>query len=816
MKAKCRTILSLFLCLLLLLGQTSFAAQKYRKEEVIYSKLDFNGENQLLIAVNGFPKGFKGEDYGDYSEITNLSNTDELISKSNKLSIDAKENFYYQGKLKTLELPWILSMKWTLDGKRVTEEELLGKSGLLGLEYEVKENPKVNQDFFQHYVLQTSFNFSVDQVGTITAPEGTLAVAGSSKLVNFMTLPGKGGVYTLEVEVRNYEPGMVQIAALPLNFSLDSMDFSEYTDDLKTLEMAIAQISGGTNQFVSGLGQVLSGANEFGAGGNEVVEGSKQLEGGLGELGAGSGSIEDGLEEYSKGMKDFSQGILLLTQGLDEVEKAIALLSDGGAQVQNGFQQYLQGIKEFSTYLEQAYQGSGELLSGVDKLGEGLLTLVEAGKGDGSPSGGEPDNLVDASAQFLQAFELLKVFENFELTEEQAEMILRTLEFVRDVLIPSITEIDQDKLLEIIAALENAHADLGSVMANLTMTRDALLSPSDYVPEEGEDPALVEKISAHYKGQMESRAAEITAELARLETIDESLVLQKEAAALFHQYFATLEASFNQFKGFLEEIQEILTAMELDKDKILGLNEQLKKLTRGYETFHQALIDYVNGVEQIYLSVAQKGSKETLLYGIKEMVKGLEEFDLAGKQLSSNGDKLNEGLEELSGGLQRLASEFSGFGEEKGKLESGVTELEKGAFLLYTNYKDFHRGLMEISSGMSEFTTGLGLYVHGFWGLADGLASLYAGGLELAGGANQLAQETSNMDEKMKEKILGYLDEFSGDNYEPMSFVDKRNKEVKSVHFVMLYEGKTIPLAEELEEEAQPTSFWDKLLNIFK
>ena len=195
MHHKSRQLLSFLLCLLLVWGQSSFALEekKRKKEEVIYSKLNFSGENELLIAVNGFPKGFRGDDYGDYQDVTNLSNTEEIQYKHGKVRIHAKENFYYQGKLKTRELPWLLSMKWTLDGKPVTEEELLGKSGLLGLHYEVKKNPKASHDYYERYVLQTSFNFKVDQVGVIRAPEGTLAVAGSSKLVNYMTLSGKGG-----------------------------------------------------------------------------------------------------------------------------------------------------------------------------------------------------------------------------------------------------------------------------------------------------------------------------------------------------------------------------------------------------------------------------------------------------------------------------------------------------------------------------------------------------------------------------------------------------------------------------------------------
>lgn len=819
MRHRTKQILSLFLCLLLILGQSSFAVEEKRlkKEEVIYSKLNFSGDNELLIAVNGFPKGFRGLDYGDYQDVTNLSNPEEIQYKHGKVSINAKENFYYQGRLKTKELPWLLSMKWTLDGKEVTEDELLGKSGLLGLHYEVKKNPKVSHDYYERYVLQTSFNFKVDQVGAIRAPEGTLAVSGSSKLVNYMTLPGKGGSYFLEAEVTKYEPGMVQIAALPLNFPLDSFDFSEYTGDLKTLEMAIAQISGGTGGLVDGLGQVHSGLSAFTEGGDELVKGSGKIDDGLDELKKGSGEIQTGLGDYSDGMKDFGKGIRLLTQGLGELEDALPLLLKGSQELKSGVNTYLGGVKQLSGGIGESYAGMGQIKEGVEELGKGLKQLVIAGKGDGTASE-EPNNLVDASAQFLKAFEFLKLFENFELTGDQAELILHTLEFIRDTLIPAITAIDQNTLVEIIGALEQAHADLGNVITNLKYTRDQLQNPAEYQVEEGEDAEFAAKVGSHYKEQMNARANELTAEIIKLELIDASLVLQKEASSLFHEYFGTLETSFNQFKNFLEELQTLLEAMELDKDKILGLNEQLKKLTRGYEQFHEGLVKYVDGVEQVYEGVAGSGvgGKPTLLEGVSLLYDGLGKLDQGGKDLSAGGDELSAGVTQLADGIKELVDGLSAFGEKKGELEEGFNRLEEGASLLYTNYKRFHDGLLELSAGMGEFNQGLGQYVHGFWQLSDGLRQLYEGGLMLDGGAKRLASETSDMDEKMLSKIKDVMKEFSSENYDPKSFLDERNKDIKSVHFVMLYEGKTIPVEENVEEEAEPTTFWDKLLNIFK
>ena len=61
-------------------------------------------------------------------------------------------------------------MKWTLDGKPVTEEELLGSSGHLELFYDIKPNPTANPKYYEYFVVQTIFQINVDQTSNLVAP----------------------------------------------------------------------------------------------------------------------------------------------------------------------------------------------------------------------------------------------------------------------------------------------------------------------------------------------------------------------------------------------------------------------------------------------------------------------------------------------------------------------------------------------------------------------------------------------------------------------------------------------------------------------
>lgn len=818
-KGYMKRILSLILIFLLLqpVGYGLEARPTLKKEEIIYGKLDFQGNSDLLIAVNGFPKGFKGEDYGDFSEVVNLSTPENLIYDQGKVLIDAKENFYYQGKLKTKQLPWLISMAWRLDGQPVSEEELLGKSGHLTLLYEIKPNPAVDSKYYDYFVVQSGFQFHVDQITNLVAPEGTLAAAGSIKMVNFMSLPGRGGTYTLEVDVQNYEPGMIQIAALPLNLALDLSDISDYTGELKTLEMAIRQLNGGTWEFLDGLYQVKEGVQAFKEGGGELLGGSEELSGGLFELRDGSLQIREGLGEYSQGMSAFEEGILLLTGGLDAFSEGIGKLEEGSKAFSEGMDVYAQGVEDFSGGLHQVSEASQGLVRGVEALGEGLHQLVIAGKGEPGHVDDitqDPTTLIDASSRFKQAFELLRLLEGIEITPEQAQVIVDSLDFLSNRLIPLLLEIDEAKLDEISTQLSQSLLDLRNSIAVLEGVRQNLLSPPSYFPGEEEDPELVARLAQHYEDFMRGEADKLGDEIERLQAIEGGLSLQRDLLDLFKSNFSALKSSFLAFQEFLGEIKNLLDEMDLTADKLLELNENLKKLSEGYALFHQGLVDYVDGVEAVYLGVAGEG--ESLLYGTKALSEGLGSLDEGGAALSAGGKELAGGAKEIHGGLYRLREGVLQFSGAKGELEDGVKELSEGARLFYTNYLEFHDGLSQIAMGLGDFTGGLREYVHGFWSLHQGLEDLYNGGLELGRGTSRMAEETKDMDKKMVEGIQEQIEDFSagGKNFE--SFLSPKNKDISSVQFVLLYEGKNLPQEKGDEGIQEEKTFWDRFIDLFK
>ena len=50
-------------------------------------------------------------------------------------------------------------------------------------------------------------------------PDATIANAGSLKQITFMAMPGKGGTYTLEAEVTDFENGWCQYCGNAVKFA---------------------------------------------------------------------------------------------------------------------------------------------------------------------------------------------------------------------------------------------------------------------------------------------------------------------------------------------------------------------------------------------------------------------------------------------------------------------------------------------------------------------------------------------------------------------------------------------------------------------
>ena len=319
----------------------------YTKTENVYARLSANGTASGVYIVNHFRVDKAGEitDYGNFSDVTNLSTTDSLTTKDGAVRFLAQTgNFCYQGNMATAELPWNFQIAYTLDGKAVTPKELGGKSGALSIHFQGRKNPKAAAPFSDNYVMQVSLTLDNDTCDNIQAPGATMADAGDGTQLSFTVLPGADADFTIEADVRNFSMSGFSIAAVPYSISVDMDDF-----DTNDLTSQFSELTDAAERLNDGAKELLDD------GGSSALDGSAQIQDGLSALSSNSQSIVDASAQFGSAMSAISSrlaqaylsGLSQLSQlpgGLEQLSGALDQLSAGLSQLKEGFDTAFQAM----------------------------------------------------------------------------------------------------------------------------------------------------------------------------------------------------------------------------------------------------------------------------------------------------------------------------------------------------------------------------------------------------------------------------------------------------------------------------------------
>ncbi|MDR1082280.1 MAG: hypothetical protein LBL27_00210 [Coriobacteriales bacterium] len=328
------------------------AATVEDKEEVVYALLNSEGTTRSAYVVNHFQIEQGGElvDYGDYSSATNLSTTEVVSSSDARTSVAVEPgDFYYEGVLNSVELPWLVSVAYTLDDREVEPQELAGASGLLGIHIKTEKSAAADPVFFENYLLQIQLTLDTARARNIHAPEATVASAGENRQVAFMVLPGKEGDLTLTVQVTDFEMPGIQVSALPFSMVFDIPDTASMVDDMATLTDAIEELDEGVGKLKSGAADIKNGAADLASGSDSLDDGLSLLSKNSTSLTSASLQIDGALQTIAKQLgadvvdpaqlKQLIEGLRQLSTGLYSGDVSQPGLAEGLAQTQGGITQ---------------------------------------------------------------------------------------------------------------------------------------------------------------------------------------------------------------------------------------------------------------------------------------------------------------------------------------------------------------------------------------------------------------------------------------------------------------------------------------------
>ena len=318
-------------------------------------------------------------DYGDYDEIINL--TDGTMPARNggmtTFRLDEKTlpgTFYFEGKTTKpfQQLPWTISMSYTLNGVPTKAEDLAGQAGVVEIRLDIVPNERASEYARNNYTLEAMTIFNQDDILSLEAPGAQVQLIGNLRAVLFLGLPGEECHYTIRVGSEYFAFGGMTFLMVPATLSQleEIAKLSERKDDLEdnynklsgsidSLLDAMTAMTGSLNASANGLEQLNKARGIFSDGKGVIYSGTDALREDLSNLADVLEPVEGQIEALSKTISDSKSVLNSISNTSSDLRAELVDLEDALDRLEN----------------------TGDLrsvLSACDKLSGSLITLRNA------------------------------------------------------------------------------------------------------------------------------------------------------------------------------------------------------------------------------------------------------------------------------------------------------------------------------------------------------------------------------------------------------------------------------------------------------
>lgn len=627
---------------------TAFAAtEPQEKEEVVYAVLDNSGKVNGLYVVNSFTN-HDIVDYGDYETIKNLTTTDAITQEGDKISFHTDaDKVYYQGDLKTKEIPWNIEIHYWMDDKEYSAEELAGKSGKLKITINITENKKCDASFWDGYALQASLALDSKKCTNIEAPDATIANVGSDKQLSYIIMPGKGADVTITADVEDFEMDAISINGTKLNLEFD-FEQNDLLDQVSDIQDAIKELNDGANDL-------NDGASELNDGAKELKDGASQLKDGTKDMYDGTVSLKDGANTLNEGVKSLNDGIETVQTALNTLNGKSGKLTQGSAQVLEALQKIQTSLKQVklnTNDLATLSSASTQINTGIGSLVDGLKTI---------------DSSIDTYYNSLSAAGISSIDSYIGKHNDalSALSITDTQRALYQSYLASGTNGVMQKLSQLVAggnteatALYSQYETSGkdaSVIVNYVTTAGKLIGVE----------TLLKGDIAYIQGSNQLiRGIDAALDSQNGQLMTGALSLQSNYKT-FNEKIQTMTTTLKSLATNMETLKTGINLLVTNYKKVdSGLSEYtdaVKKITDGYDEICKGSYRVTNGTSALYS-------------GTKDLVKGAMDLYNGSTDLSDGTSKLADGTNELSDGTNALTDGTSEFYDKTKNMDTEITD----------------------------------------------------------------------------------------------------------------------------------------------
>ena len=664
--------------------QAAELQQKISKDETVYVLTGADGSVKKIIVSDWLKNELGSASVADKSNLSDIENVkgDEsyTINGDNMTVWDAQGNdIYYQGNIQK-ELPVGLSVRYYLDGKSVSPEELKGKSGKVTIhfdyenrQYETVQINGVNQRIYVPFAMLTGMILDNDTFQNVQITNGKLVNDGDRTVVVGLAFPGLQENLNLSRDDLSI-PDSVEITADVTNFSLGmtvTLACNDLFSQLGDVDLTSLDSTSALEQLTGAMDQLLSGSSALYEGLSTLLDKSGELVSGVEELAQGAAAIKSGADSVDDGAAQLKAGLADLSSGLNTLSANSAALNSGAEQV-------------FNSLLETA------------------ATQIRA-KGLNVP-----DLTIENYAEELNA--LIKSLDETTVYETALKQVTDAVEAQRPVITQKVTEAVRQQVEAKVTAVARQQVEekvTAAVQQQVTATvTDAVrqqvaeqviqaaanMSKADYdaavaagmIPQQTQDAvnaaiqaqmgseAVQSKIAKNVSAQMASEAVQskIT------ENIDTQISSEAVQATIAENTDAQMQTEAIQ--ATIQQQTELQVQKAISENMASdAVQSQLKKASEGAQTL-----------------IALKASLDdynTFYLGLLTYTGGVDDAAAGANALYAGADQLKDGTAQLRAGAAQLYNGVLQLQDGTPALVSGVTQLKDGAMQLSEGLQQFNR-----------------------------------------------------------------------------------------------------------------------------
>lgn len=625
--------------------------QKISKDETVYVLAGADGSVQKIIVSDWLKNELGSASLTDKSGLSNIENVkgDESysINGDNMTVWDAQGNdIYYQGDIQK-ELPVGLTVRYTLNGKAVSPEQLKGQSGKVTIrfdyenrQYETVQINGQNRRIYVPFAMLTGMILDNDTFRNVTVSNGKLVNDGDRTVVVGLAFPGLQENLNLSRDQLSI-PSSVEITADVTDFSLGmtvTLACNDLFSQLGDVDLGSLDAAGSLNKLTDAMDQLLNGSSALYDGLTTLLDKSGELAAGVEELAQGAAAIKAGADSLDEGAAELKAGLADLSEGLNKLSANSAALNGGAEQV-------------FNSLLETA----------TAQIRAKGLTV--------------PDLTIENYAEELN--KLIKSLDETTVYENALTQVTAAVEKQRPLITQKVTAaVRQEVEAKVTAAVktEATTAAQAQVAENVIWTATGMTKKDyDAAVAAGQIPqAKQDAVNAAIQAQLSDPDVQkqindaVEAQMAS-ETVKNTIKAQTDAQMQTEKVQATISQNVElQVKKAVAEnmasdaVQKQLQAASEGSKTLIALKASLD----DYNAFYLGLLDYTAGVDE-----AAEGSNE-LYAGAGDLKDGTAE-------LRAGAAKLYAGVLQLKDGTPALVSGVTQLKDGAMQLSEGLQQLNK-------------------------------------------------------------------------------------------------------------------------------------------